>query len=351
MVEIVRNIGIFVAMLGGLVVIHEAGHWLACGLLGIEVKEFGIGLPPRMVRLGEWRGTVISLNWLLIGGFVRPKGETDPTLHGGLAASAPWRRLIVFAAGPLANFALAFLVFTIGFTLGWPERVKVLDVIPGSPAEQAGLKVDDLILTADGLPIRYPDALSTMARSHLHTPIALVVQRQGSIFTTNLTPDTSWSKENLLIGVAMQRSIVAYPLPRAITRAGEEMVNQFTVTGAAVAKLVQGSTPPAEQPRVVGIVGLKQLTDRAVDNSVAWEQWFPILNLIAVVSTALGIANLLPFPALDGGRIALTLWGIASRRRFNPNIERWANVAGLVVLLGLMVVLAVHDIAEPIYSH
>ena len=128
------------------------------------------------------------------------------------------------------------------------------------------------------------------------------------------------------------------------------MINQFSVTGATLVKLAQGSGSPAEQPRLVGIVGLKQISDQAVDNAVAWSQWFPVLNLVAFVSTALGIANLLPFPALDGGRITFVLFELISRRRVNPAIERWANIAGMVVLLGLMVALIVNDLAEPLFS-
>jgi regulator of sigma E protease len=350
MVEILRKIAFFVLMLGTLIIVHEAGHWLACAWLGIAVKEFGIGLPPRLAKIGTWRGTVISLNWLPVGGFVRPEGESDPKIPRGLAASASWKRLLIFAAGPIANFALAYLVFTVGFMAGWPERVLILETTPGSPAEAAGILPGDLILNADGQPIRYPDALAAIARDRMRQPVTLVIQRGDITLNATLVPDTSWSPDGIPIGVRMQRSIVSYALPDAMRRAGETMVNQFVVTAETIAKLVQGTPIAGEQPRVVGIVGLKQISDRAVENSVAWAQWFPVLNLIAFISTALGIANLLPFPALDGGRIVFVLVEMVGRRRVNSNIERWANVAGLVVLLGLMVVLIVRDLAEPVFS-
>ena len=350
MLEIIRNAVIFILFLATLVIVHEAGHWLACDRLGIAVREIGLGLPPRLKKLGEWRGATISLNWVLLGGFVRPAGEMDASVPNGLAASPAWKRLIVFVAGPLANFALAYLVFTAGFMAGWPERLRVVDVIPGSPAETAGLQPGDLVLSAAGQALHSQAILSAVAVDHLHQPIVLVVQRGGQMLTLPVTPDDGWSNGEALIGIATQRSIVSYSLPQALVRAGEEMVNQFTVTAVTLVKLAQQGGQTSGQARLVGIVGLKQISDQAVDNAVAWSQWFPVLNLVAFVSTALGIANLLPFPALDGGRITLTLAEMVSRRRIHPNVERWANVAGMVVLLGLMVVLIAHDLANPIFS-
>ena len=351
MIEIIRNVIVFIVFLATLVIVHEAGHWLACDRLGIAVKEIGLGLPPRARKLGEWRGATVSLNWVLLGGFVRPAGEMDAAVPGGLAASPAWKRLIVFVAGPLANFALAYLVFTAGFMAGWPERLLVDDVLPGSPAEAAGLQPGDLVLSAAGQTLHSQAILSVVAADHLHQPIVLVVQRGGQTLSVSLTPDDGWSHGGALIGIASQRSLVSYPLPQAMRRAGEEMVNQFTVTAATLVKLARQGEQNNGQARLVGIVGLKQISDQAVDNAVAWSQWFPVLNLIAFVSTALGIANLLPFPALDGGRIVFVLAELASRRRIHPAVERWANIAGMVVLLGLMVALIAHDIANPLFSH
>jgi regulator of sigma E protease len=258
---------------------------------------------------------------------------------------------VVFVAGPLANVVLAFVILTVGFMVGWPERVALDRVMGGSPAEAAGLQAGDLVITANGMPIRYPDALGNIGRANLGKPVKLVIQRSGETLDLTVIPDTDWSAGAYPLGVEMRRSVVSYPLHIALVRAGEELANQFKVTAETLWKLAQGSAAaaPAEETRVVGIIGLKQISDRAVENSVEWGEWFPILQLTAFVSAALGIANLLPLPALDGGRIVFTIVEMIRRQRLNPKFERWANITGLIALIILMVVLMAKDIAEPIF--
>src|SRR5512140_1478113 len=106
---------IFIAVFAGVVFIHEFGHFIVARLLKVEVEEFGFGLPPRMLTLFHWKGTQFTLNWLPIGGFVRPKGENDPSVPGGLAAASPWTRLAVLFAGPTMNLLLGIVVFSVLF--------------------------------------------------------------------------------------------------------------------------------------------------------------------------------------------------------------------------------------------
>src|SRR5512135_3581687 len=134
---------IFIAVFAGVVFIHEFGHFLVSRLLRVEVEEFGFGLPPRALRLFHWKGTDFTLNWLPIGGFVRPKGENDPNVPGGLAAASPWTRLAVLFAGPTMNLLLGVVVFSLlFFQMGVPDysKVQIGDVLSGSPAAQAGLQ-------------------------------------------------------------------------------------------------------------------------------------------------------------------------------------------------------------------
>src|SRR5215510_16482804 len=114
---------IFIFAFGGMVIIHEFGHFIAARISGIEVDEFGIGLPtPGALTLFTWKGTRFTLNWLPLGGFVRPKGENDPNIEGGLAAASPWKRLIVLFAGPLMNLLTAVLIYSLIFTrVGVPD--------------------------------------------------------------------------------------------------------------------------------------------------------------------------------------------------------------------------------------
>ena len=126
---------LFIFGLAALILLHEVGHFVAAKLLKVEVEEFGIGFPPRLVKLFEFRGTSYTLNWLPLGGFVRPKGENDPTVKGGLAAASPWVRLGVLFAGPFMNIMIGILLGVLLFySLGDPvlDRVVVTYVDSGS---------------------------------------------------------------------------------------------------------------------------------------------------------------------------------------------------------------------------
>src|SRR5512134_2570259 len=134
---------VFILAFDGMVLIHEFGHFIVARLCKIEVEEFGIGLPtPGAVTLFTWQGTRFTLNWLPLGGFVRPKGENDPNVPGGLAAASPWKRLVVLFAGPLMNLITAVAVFAllIGMEgMATPGPINVAGISPKSPAEQSGL--------------------------------------------------------------------------------------------------------------------------------------------------------------------------------------------------------------------
>src|SRR6187431_38327 len=133
---------VFILAFGGMVLIHEFGHFIAARLCNIEVEEFGIGLPtPGAITLFTCQGTRFTLNWLPLGGFVRPKGENDPNIPGGLASASPWKRLIVLFAGPVMNLLAAVLIYSIIFSrVGVPDtsRILVSSVSSNSPAAQAG---------------------------------------------------------------------------------------------------------------------------------------------------------------------------------------------------------------------
>ena len=167
MLEWIRNLLIFLVVFCGLILFHELGHFLAARYFGIRVTEFGIGFPPRMLRLGKWRETEFTLNWLPFGGFVRPAGEDDPTVPNGLASAPPLQRIVVLAAGSLTNVMVAFLLFWFGFTTGWPDTVVVARVEPNSPAAAAGLLADDVVQQVGGTSIHTPQQLADITYSNL----------------------------------------------------------------------------------------------------------------------------------------------------------------------------------------
>src|SRR6266498_2460599 len=154
---------IFILAFGGMVLIHEFGHFIVARLCKIEVEEFGIGLPtPGAITLFTWQGTRFTFNWLPFGGFVRPKGENDPNVAGGLAAASPWKRLAVLFAGPMMNLLAAVLIYSLIFNrVGVPDstRVLVTSVSKDSPAAQSGFKDGDIFISGNAKPIHNYDEL------------------------------------------------------------------------------------------------------------------------------------------------------------------------------------------------
>jgi regulator of sigma E protease len=145
----IQTIVEFVLTLASLIIIHELGHFIACLLLKIPVEEFGLGFPPRAVTLFQVRGIKFSLNWLPFGGFVRPKGENDPSIPDGLAAANPWKRIVVLFAGPVMNLLTAVILYICiyGALNYLPDRTRVqlLEVVANTPAALAGLQAGDII--------------------------------------------------------------------------------------------------------------------------------------------------------------------------------------------------------------
>lgn len=342
------NLVVFVLLLGSLILTHELGHFVVARLLGVKVSEFGIGLPPRARTLGHWRGTEFTLNWIPLGGFIRPEGEHDPDTPGGLAASAAWKRLAILSAGSAANLLLGFAILVGAFTSGWPEQVRVVEVAPGSPAQSAGLAPDDLILQVDGEAARSPSEVADTFNGSIGIPLRLTLQRGGEFLTATLIPSAAWSPDGRPAGMKLTFGLVRFPLLSAAGRAWERMLTQMQETLSLPWKLARHEIP-TDQVRLISPVGLKQVSDRVVQNSLRWSEWFPILSLTATISIALGIANLLPIPALDGGHILFVLVEVVCGRRVNPRVERWVHAAGLLAVFGLTLVLAAQDIARPLF--
>ena len=365
---------IFVAVLGVLVFVHELGHFLVTKWWGVHVEEFGFGIPPRLA--GTVKGadgkrhffwgqnvpkpevlggpaTIYSLNWIPVGGFVRPQGEDNPGVSGGLAAAPKRARLTVMLAGPAFNLIFAFLVFTLGYSLGWPKigetGVQIMGVATGSPAQAVGLQVDDVVQTVDGQAIT-PSTFISYTHDHLGQPIILGLQRSGATLSVTITPRTTWPSTEGPMGIeiATPYSVVSYPLPQAMVLSVGEIYTQFDqlihLPGALLRQQV-----PIQEARPIGLVGMNDLTRLAVRASEQANAPYPIIQLIGAISVALAITNLLPIPGLDGGRILFVLIEAVRGRRMDPAHEGMVHMAGLLVLLMLMVVITYNDIFNPIF--
>src|SRR5712692_2394079 len=234
-----------------------------------------------LTSIGSFFVFVLVLSVL---GFVRPVGEDDPYAPGGLAAAPKRVRLAVLAAGPAFNLIFAFLIFVVGFRLGWPDRVVVNKVVPGTPAAASGLLPEDIILKADGKDIHYPNQLSDVTYSHLGQPVAIAVQRGSQNLALTVTPRSVWPSNEGPMGIEMRPDIVTnYNWPHALVRAGQEMFYQFQVLIDLPGRVLRHEVP-LSTVRPIGVVGLNDLTREAVTTAQQINQWFPILQLVGLVS-------------------------------------------------------------------
>jgi regulator of sigma E protease len=356
---------IFILALGGMIFIHELGHFIAARWAGVEVEEFGFGLPSvKLVTLFKWQGTEFTIHALPLGGFVRPKGENDPNIPGGLAAASPWKRLGVLFAGPLMNLLTAIVVFSalVAFE-GVPVtgKVKIDSVSADSPAQSAGIQNGDILLSINGTSVTDINPAIAMIRDNLDKPVELVIERDGKQMTVTATPLSTRTKEQGALGIAL-----TYPTRSAT--AWESISTGTMVTGLQAATLlylpvalIQGIVSP-DEARFIGFKGIYDMFDVAVQQDVTTRQeassapasaptpqptnW--TLNLIGMLSVSLGVMNLLPIPALDGGRILFTLPEILFRKRIPTEWENMVNGIAMLLLIGLLLYVNAMDFINPV---
>ena len=366
---------IFILAFGGMVLVHEFGHFIVARLCKIEVEEFGIGLPtPGAITLFTWQGTRFTLNWLPLGGFVRPKGENDPNVPGGLAAASPWKRLAVLVAGPLMNLITAVIVFSIIINRSGgiitsqpaesgPTRLMITSVVDGSPAKTAGFQVGDTLISGAGQAIDDYEDLRLIVEENVDQPVAIVVERNGERMELTTTPRMNEQEKRAMIGVSFCTGCVFAP----VATLGENIQYSLQYTGFQIRALVtlpvqllRGTVAP-EQGRLVGLKGIFDMMKQSVANDVEarnapststssgpLDKPVQTLFLIASLSISLGIINLFPFPALDGGRILFVLPELIFRRRVSPQLENLVHGMGMAFLLLLMTYINVMDFVNPI---
>jgi len=354
---------VFILAFGGMVLIHEFGHFIAARLCGIEVEEFGIGLPtPGALTLFNWRGTRFTLNWLPFGGFVRPKGENDPNVEGGLAAASPWKRLIVLFAGPTMNLLAAVLIYSLIFTrVGVPDanRVLVSSVTANSPAAEAGFKTDDIFVSGNGQLIRNYDELRVIVDANNNKPVDFVVDRHGQQVKLTATPQMNTEANRIMIGVGLGVPFKKSTSPVETVSLGAQYTYYNIRALLALPSQMLRGTLNSDQSRLVGLKGIYDILQQTVSHDVQASAAAPAstdpvdqpvrtLELIASLSISLGVFNLFPFPALDGGRIIFVLPELIFRRRVSPQVENLIHGMGMAFLLLLMIYINVMDFINPV---
>ncbi len=388
-----------IPVFGLLVLVHEFGHFIAAKWAGIRVEEFGLGFPPAVISVrkrdqGGWevmwfgRGrdtdatstqnpftgtsggtsqgatathhTIYSLNLLPIGGFVRMPGETGDAYDAegrydpqSFAAKSAGKRIIVLCAGVVMNVILASVLFTIAYGLGEPTVPAVIDSVqPGSPAQQAGIRSGDTILAVNGTPVKLFDDMRTAvgkaiagAKGNEQTvPVTLSVKHHGDTAAQDIKVDARVhpGPNQGALGVTGRMVLVSSPLWQAPFKG---IALTYTTTRQYIVAIGQMITG-AIQPQLAGPVGIAKITGD-VAQSVPSYGWWPLLSLTSILSLNLAIFNILPFPALDGGRVVLVFIELLrGGKRLKPEREGLINFIGLAALLLLLVVVTVSDVVH-----
>lgn len=345
----------FIIVLGFLLVCHEFGHFLMARLFKVEVEEFGIGIPPRLIgkKIG---GVIFSINAIPFGAFVRPKGENDPSIPDGLASSSPWIRLGVFLGGPAMNLLVGFIVFIILFArLGTPNTkvIEVMEIAPSSPAESAGMLPGDTIVAVNGETITSTEQIQTIIQGNKGNPVSIDLLRKGTSVQVNVTPRVNPPSGEGPVGFVMGNPFTPIPWYKAVPTAGAALFEQAKQLVLLPIRLIQGTIAPS-QARVVGPKGIFDIyqaaktSDQQAQSSPVNFPAVNVLSFIGTISIALGLTNLFPIPALDGGRILFIIPELLFRKRVPAKYENLVHSIGMLTLLLFMVFITIQDFIHPI---
>jgi regulator of sigma E protease len=338
----------FVMVFGLVVLVHELGHFWFARKAGITVLEFGFGYPPRIKTLAVRDGVEYTLNAIPLGGFTRMLGEEDPTAPGSFASKSAWARIRTLVAGPAMNLLLAVVLFAAAAVMGQQiavGRVLVTSVLPGSPAESAGIQAGDLITAVQGQTVRNTDELYERTQTLLGQEVSLSLLRGPDSLTVRLTPRVKPPAGEGAMGIVMTMqegwtvATVRQPIWKAPWLGIQEAWSALLLTLSGFGQLLRGTVSPKE---ITGPVGIFQISGLVARTGLA-----NLMRLTAFISINLSLFNLFPLPALDGGRIAfIVLEKLRGGRRIAPQHEGLVHLIGLLALVGLMLVVSYFDITR-----
>jgi len=365
---------VFLAVLSLLVLVHELGHFLAAKKAGVRIEEFGFGLPPRIWGIKRGK-TIYSINWLPIGGFVKLYGEEETEdrrqktgdRNDAFFSKSKKARAAVLIAGVAMNFFLAILVISYIFTQGVlvpTDKVFIKEVVRGSPAQMAGLVKDDQVLFAQGQSIKNSQQFIDITKANVGKEIAVEVFRKtanpcasqekvlgaypgirischGGNMVVLVTPRVSPPKDEGPLGVAISNlEERKYPWWKAPFLGTSEAFKLSGLMALEIGKiLVKLLTFQPIEAEVAGPLGIAQATGEAVKFGA-----MAVLQLIGLLSLNLAVINILPFPALDGGRLLFVGIEAITGKKVKPRWERWTHQIGMAILLALIVLVTINDI-------
>lgn len=340
---------VFFIILSILVFIHELGHFAVAIWVGVHVEEFGFGLPPRILGK-KIKGTIYSINWLPIGGFVKLAGEDDEgNTHVKNRKVYFWARSkkergAILLAGVTMNFVLAVGITTYLLTQGIFEptgRVHIENIAVGGPAEAAGLMKGDVVVSINSIAPKTPKELIDFTNEMKGETVQLSYLRDGNTQTVSLVPRENPPVGEGPMGVAISdleehKYLWTQAPGKALIMNLERARDMFIGIGVTLWKLAQLKSPGAD---VAGPIGIAQVTGQAVKFGFK-----AVLEFMSILSLNLAVLNVLPIPALDGGRFLFVFLEKIMGRKVAPAFERTAHQYGMVVLLLLVLLVSINDI-------
>lgn len=354
----ISTILIFTAVLSLLVFAHEFGHFITAKRAGIRVEEFGFGFPPRVggIKKGD---TIYSINWIPLGGFVKIKGESGEYSRDkdSFANKGAWTRGLILTAGVLMNVVLAWFLLSVGYVFGMPQvvedaspyarvmdqKVQIVQVLDGSPAERAGLETGDAIVSVGGMAITTPDDIKAYTETKEGQPVAVTIRRKAETLEKQVVPALIKETGHPGLGVALVKTgLVAYPFWLAPVQGaiatyafGQEIVGAFL---GLFRDLFAQQKVSVEFSGPVGIA--------VITSEVAKLGFRYLLQFTALLSLNLAIINILPFPALDGGRVLFLVIETIRGKAVGRRIEAAAHNIGFALLMLLVLFVTFHDVAK-----
>lgn len=322
----------FILVFGSIIFFHEFGHFITAKLSGVLVHEFSLGMGPKIIKR-KGKETTYSIGVFPIGGYVKMEGEDEESDHKkSFSSKSPFKRFLIIFAGPFMNFILALLIFFFLFLFIGSPTTTVKEILPGLPAETSDLKVGDRIISINEYTTdEWEDIVENVSKST--GTLAFLVEREDEEIVVEIIPVEDEGRNVIGIAPTIERNLF-YSAAMAFDRLWFVSTNIFTFLG----DMINGKQLEGE---VVGPIGIISMVNEASKYS-----FLSVLSLAAVISINLGIVNLLPLPALDGGRLVFILIEILKGSPIDPKKEGFVHFAGFVALMIFMAYMVVKDLGR-----
>ncbi|HVZ88119.1 MAG TPA: M50 family metallopeptidase [Polyangia bacterium] len=335
------SIVVAIVGLGLLIVLHEGGHFLVARLCGMRVERFSIGFGPTLLGF-KHGGTTFQIAPIPLGGFVQITGmnpneefdEKDPAVYPNRPR---WMRMATILAGPAANYLTAFvLMLVVLLAFGMPSKTqKILEPVPGRPAAAAGMKAGDVLVAANGQSVNADHQIAEVIQATQGAPVDIRVTRDGQPMVFHVTPEN----RSGVYQIGIQIGPIDQRTPVTFGAAAKEAVAFPYYASVGILDGLWGMIRGRVHADWQGPIGITKQIAKAAQRGVV-----DYLNMLILLSVYLGLFNLLPVPALDGGRAIFLAYEAITRRKVNPRVEAAVHTAGFVLLLGVLLIVSFKDI-------